>query len=62
MSPCSHASCCTPGRYATIHVGSCDAIQGLVAVKVYDEVARTCKRRRMAMREAMLLKFLNSQG
>jgi hypothetical protein len=53
-----------PARYSTIYVGNCKALGGLVAVKVYEEGALAARRRprRMAAREAIVLKYLQSQG
>ncbi|KIZ04148.1 Calcium-dependent protein kinase 13 [Monoraphidium neglectum] len=44
--------------YSTIHVGRCPI--GLVAIKVYDQPAQ--KQLRMATREAMVLRYLQSKG
>jgi len=51
-------------RYSTIHVGNCKAVGGLVAVKVYEEAALVAKKRpkRLATREAIVLKYLHSEG
>lgn len=51
-----------PPRYSSIHVAECEAAGGLVAVKVYDQPALSAKKQRMAMREAIVLKYLHACG
>jgi hypothetical protein len=61
------ANCPDRVRYSTVHRAACSALGGAVAVKVYYEeppagAAQRRRPRRLATREAIMLKFLNSQG
>jgi hypothetical protein len=56
--PISHDVC----RYSTIYVADCEQFQASVIVKAYDMVSCAPKKQRMATREAIMLKHLNSLG
>lgn len=47
-------------RYSVVYRGECS--QGKVAVKVYEKPSMAPKKQKMATREAIVLKYLNSQG
>lgn len=48
------------GRYSVVYRGECSP--GKVAVKVYEKPSMAPKKQKMATREAIVLKYLNSQG
>jgi hypothetical protein len=51
-----------PCRFSAVHVASCAAAGGRVAIKVYDKPALSSRKRNMATREAIILKHLNACG
>lgn len=57
---------CSPSRrYSVVLKGDCLQLGGAkqqVAIKVYEKPSLTSKKQKMATREAIVLKYLNSQG
>jgi len=51
-----------PIRYSTIYTAFCEHLGQEVVVKVYDKPKLSAKKQKMATREAIVLKFLNSTG
>eukprot|EP00878_Enallax_costatus_P018459 GHUV01019431.1.p1 GENE.GHUV01019431.1~~GHUV01019431.1.p1 ORF type:complete len:180 (+),score=40.49 GHUV01019431.1:211-750(+) len=50
------------GRYSVISHGDCDVVGAPVVIKTYDRPSLVPKKQKMATREAIVLKYLKSQG
>lgn len=49
-------------RHSVVSVGDCRPLGSKVAVKTYAGASTAAKKQKMATREAIVLKYLNSQG